>query len=365
MAVKAFYGLGARTFGNPDGAVTGGGAYAAGGNNPNGPNQGGGAAIEGNFVTSPDGHNWTVASADAAPIFNTLALGASGYVVPVQSAHDTIQRAASLAALGSAPLASLSVGLQFVTIVFARGAFYLASDDFGAVATSNDAVTWVLGTNPGANPLERNHPAPYVVYDDVNARLIAITDVGALTTHVITAPIPAPGNPVVFTDQGAVGGGGLKVLGVQPGAGIALAMDGGFNIWKSTDGGATWAQIATDIFGGTAVNVAGVMFGQAHWLACAQVNTGLPGVVQSADGGVTWVDVSPVGIDPAGFPVLGTDGAGKWVLLCNFGPSATNYAASADDGSTWTVPGLYSSNGTALSVVLWDGARFVACLAPL
>lgn len=42
MATKAYYGLGARTFGNPDGARRGGGAYAAGGANPNGPDQGGG-----------------------------------------------------------------------------------------------------------------------------------------------------------------------------------------------------------------------------------------------------------------------------------------------------------------------------------
>lgn len=41
-AIKSYYGLGARTFGNPDGALTGGGAYAAGGDNPDGPNQGGG-----------------------------------------------------------------------------------------------------------------------------------------------------------------------------------------------------------------------------------------------------------------------------------------------------------------------------------
>lgn len=41
MATKAYYGLGARTFGNPDGARSGGGAYAAGGANPDGPQQGG------------------------------------------------------------------------------------------------------------------------------------------------------------------------------------------------------------------------------------------------------------------------------------------------------------------------------------
>lgn len=41
-ATKAFYGLGARTFGNPDGATRGGGAYARGGANINGPDQGGG-----------------------------------------------------------------------------------------------------------------------------------------------------------------------------------------------------------------------------------------------------------------------------------------------------------------------------------
>jgi hypothetical protein len=43
MAVKAFFGYGAKTFGNPDGALTGGGAYAAGGPNPMGPDQMGAA----------------------------------------------------------------------------------------------------------------------------------------------------------------------------------------------------------------------------------------------------------------------------------------------------------------------------------
>src|ERR1700745_2187964 len=51
MAVKAYYGRGARTFGNPDGAVSGGGAYAQGGANPNGPNQGGGGGGGGPSVT--------------------------------------------------------------------------------------------------------------------------------------------------------------------------------------------------------------------------------------------------------------------------------------------------------------------------
>lgn len=52
MAVKAYFGRGARTFGNPDGATRGGGAFAAGGANPNGPDQGGGGAPTGfAFVT--------------------------------------------------------------------------------------------------------------------------------------------------------------------------------------------------------------------------------------------------------------------------------------------------------------------------
>jgi len=53
MAVKGLFGysrdrttgapgLGAQTFGNPDGATSGGGAYERGGNSPNGPHQGGG-----------------------------------------------------------------------------------------------------------------------------------------------------------------------------------------------------------------------------------------------------------------------------------------------------------------------------------
>jgi hypothetical protein len=52
MAIKAYFGLGARTFGNPDGALKGGGAYAAGGNNPNGPNQGGGGATPNLIIRS-------------------------------------------------------------------------------------------------------------------------------------------------------------------------------------------------------------------------------------------------------------------------------------------------------------------------
>jgi hypothetical protein len=50
-ATKAYFGLGARTFGNPDGATRGGGAYAAGGANLNGPNQGGGPGGGGGTVT--------------------------------------------------------------------------------------------------------------------------------------------------------------------------------------------------------------------------------------------------------------------------------------------------------------------------
>ncbi len=49
MAVKAFYGGGARSIGNPDGASSGGGAYARGGANANGPNQGGGGGGGGSF----------------------------------------------------------------------------------------------------------------------------------------------------------------------------------------------------------------------------------------------------------------------------------------------------------------------------
>lgn len=49
-ATKAYYGLGARTFGNPDGALRGGGAYARGGANINGPTQGGGGAAAGGSV---------------------------------------------------------------------------------------------------------------------------------------------------------------------------------------------------------------------------------------------------------------------------------------------------------------------------
>jgi hypothetical protein len=52
MANKGYYGKGAKTFGNPDGAVSGGGAYGAGGDNPDGPDQGGGGP-------PPPASSWT------------------------------------------------------------------------------------------------------------------------------------------------------------------------------------------------------------------------------------------------------------------------------------------------------------------
>lgn len=68
MAAKGLFGydrttgIGAKTFGNPDGAIRGGGAYAAGGPNPNGPDQGGGGGGGGNqvifqFLNTPTNSN--------------------------------------------------------------------------------------------------------------------------------------------------------------------------------------------------------------------------------------------------------------------------------------------------------------------
>ncbi len=128
MAVKAYYGLGARTFGNPDGATRGGGAYAAGGDNPDGPDQGGGGGGGGNQV-----------------VFQTEAANNSSgpYLVPNNtSLISGVTRPPIPSVVGVAPLGALTpdpvlvngLGLQVVGSVGVGPIWYYTVCLFGTVA---------------------------------------------------------------------------------------------------------------------------------------------------------------------------------------------------------------------------------------
>ncbi len=131
-ATKAYYGLGARTFGNPDGATRGGGAYAAGGANPNGPNQGGGAAPAANLIIRADaGAALRDVAAGGAPAdqilgdFSTLiGLVPDLYFILAESGPDMVMTGfCGIPQFGFTNIQMLDFGVGFdsATAVFAPG----------------------------------------------------------------------------------------------------------------------------------------------------------------------------------------------------------------------------------------------------
>lgn len=352
MAVKGIFGIGARTFGNPSGAHSGdGGTWTS---------KGSGAATA-FFATSPTGSVWTAGSHIATDVF-TFAKGTLFLAALANSNAVRLATTASgLATAADVPVAGLDpAGLADA---FARGGFYLGADGVGGVATSNDAgVTWTSTTLPGGLALGQAGVSPDILYDDVNAVLIALASDGA-DFHVVTAPLPVGVAPIVFTDQGIFGTGDLRSIGYRAGSGTTLALDGVSNIWQSTDGGVTWAQIAVEIFGATPGNLSNILWGQTHWVAATQKVPGGITISHSTDG-ITWVASPIAGGLANNQATLATDNANHWVVFAFNSTGTLNYAVSTDDGVTFNAPGSFNNNGLFCIPVVWDGAQFNAEFNP-
>jgi photosystem II stability/assembly factor-like uncharacterized protein len=124
---------------------------------------------------------------------------------------------------------------------------------------------------------------------------------------------------------------------IHPQNGTLLANPGVEGIWRSTDGGESWLQAATDP-GGTN----GLLFhptGNLAWTVTSQ-----QGCFSSSDGGVTWartantnLPLNQFGLGPLAFDgsklYLGTGGRGVYVSSDN-GVSWTKAASTGLDGVT-------------------------------
>lgn len=138
MATKDYFGLGARVFGNPDGATKGGGAYAAGGDNPNGPNQGGGPGsgpppINFNYRGNPFGTPVYTAQTDG--LGNTLLITRAGTVwKSTDGAHSFTNTGLTLS--------PFSPTVQNVgPMMFSNGTFMCGQDQY-VHFTTNTGASW-------------------------------------------------------------------------------------------------------------------------------------------------------------------------------------------------------------------------------
>lgn len=109
------------------------------------------------------------------------------------------------------------------------------------------------------------------------------------------------------------------------GDGIWLASEQGTNfLWRSTDEGLTWAKVTTPSVRALCLAMA------SNGVCLAGGASG--GMMRSTDNGATWATVTS-GFSTTTIYGVATDGAGKWILVGNFGK--TSY--STDDGATFTL----------------------------
>lgn len=144
-------------------------------------------------------------------------------------------------------------------------------------------------------------------------------------------------------------------MAIASNAGVSLLIDSDGNVFKSTDGGVTWASLSSlpgAPFGGSGGNL---IYSNGVWIYSDGATA-----FRSADGGATWSAVS-MGTVSAGFGMLATDGVSTLVMFANVLGTGTAYAHSTDNGLTWTGSDPIAG-GTVLfgTPPLWDGAKFVA-----
>lgn len=338
MTTKGYVGLGARTFGNPGGATSGNGSFNGGGGGPR-------QNVFLNAFAHMPGVGWI-----ASGLFN-IVTSTSKSVLRFASSVNGLATAADINITGADP--------NGMGLAFAGGGMFVSSDFVQTVITSQNGTAWTVASSPAGLFIAEQFGA---IYDDIHNKVICVA-IGANTATVMTAT-PGPG-PVTFTAVTLGGPNDLVAIAYRPGSGVTLALTnsgGGTNqgdVWRSTDGGATWALVAPQVFGGINNSFALFFAGGPtnRWLAFGGDTNSM--MVVSTDNGSTWSAPAVWFNTPNNNysqVALAGDGAGNLVMQTNQG-SLDWSIVSADFGATWSSPQLIVQNVGTTGVV-WDGSQW-------
>lgn len=314
--------------------------------NPSGASSGSGAV-----VPPPGGPVKAFANALATRRGSTtIVLG--GFETVTSEVFTAVRANSSFLATAAQPdnvIAALSNGIGGIATV--PGGF-IAIDSNGLMAFANQlAAAWAAVTTAGGAV----NGTQAVAGDDVHHTVVYADIAGDGWVS------PDSGTPDFATQSTVDAGEIFPPLAYKgPGTGILLGVSGGTTIIQSTDGGATWVTVGSPGFAGGTLTFLG--FGSTQWLA-----TGDDGSVNqfsvSTDDGVTWSAPAPfpgAGNTATGFVSAATDNSNTWVVGNLQGSSPDNYWVSNDDGSNWTSPNAFANSGWQAIAV--TGGTFCAVL---
>jgi len=176
----------------------------------------------------------------------------------------------------------------------------------------------------------------------------------------VTPPSQGP----QFVNRGNIGGGHAIYAMAADGAGNALAVSNIGQVFKSVNGGVTWAMVDTIAnFAANIGQVSGDMLTAAGtWvLGAGGESVSAPMVYRSANVGAAWTGIAAT-IDNAGGYVIGTNGTGTWLLVGNIeNPGSPDiYGSSTNDSVSYTSAGVTTIGGTAPpTIILEDGGTWI------
>jgi hypothetical protein len=329
-ASHGFFGFDAQTFGNPDGATSGGGAWTGvtnqggdgaaaglgreirdGGLNPNGPGQGGGGGGPAPPVptfTQVDGGSFAGQHLVDVAILNALDIA----VLLVTAANTLRQNTAA------------SVLLMTCTN---------GTDNLIATST-NKGATWELSGPAFANISSAVFFAEtaneFFFFDQTAALVWTSPDGATWTQHPIPENFPLTEVGVLNGDSYPIAENGLQVV-----ANTVINSDELFHIWVSSDL-VTWVNAYTDPTGLMSDPLTMRWTGSKFITGVAENDGVTVDFLTSNATGTAWTVTSNNGGDDSTPPYDFNEIGFKGLLYSGFSSADQSSVASSPDGATWT-----------------------------